>query len=150
MPVAAAGQADIGAADPQPVVLGGGGKHVLEELTIGLLDRGALGERPTGLGDAGSERVADALQPAEVEHPRRPRGDDPVRDVDPSQPRGDEPGQLTLEPTDLTAELGARAALDDSRPVVLGDEGRPVDLSPVEQIRHSQILSRLEGGGGNP
>jgi hypothetical protein len=27
----------------------------------------------------------------------------------------------------------------------VGDQGQPVDLTPVEQIRHSQILSRFEG-----
>jgi hypothetical protein len=152
VPVAAAGQADVGAADAQPVVLGGGGKQVLEELAVVLLDGVALGERPLRLGDPGRERIADALEPAEIEDPRRPGRGDPVRDVHPSQPLGDECGKLALKSTDLPPQLGAGTQLVDAcNP--LGEERRPATLYlrlPVEQIRHRGILSRPEGGGGNP
>ena len=85
-----------------------GGEHVGEQLAVGLLDDGALGERAAGLGDAGRERVADLLQLTEVEHARRPGGADPVRDVDPAHALGDQPAELQLELADLPAQLGAR------------------------------------------
>jgi hypothetical protein len=154
VPVAAAGLADVGAADPDPPVSLGGGKHLAQKFAVGLLDEGAVGEGAVGLGDAGGERIADALQLAEVEDARRPGGTDPVGDGDPAEPLGDEPAQLTLEPSHLPAQLGARPRLVGLQPSVLchplGYKGQPVDLSPVEQIGHRQILSRLEGRGGNP
>jgi hypothetical protein len=152
--MAAARLADVGAADPDPPVSLGGGKHLAQKFAVRLLDEGAVGEGAVGLGDAGGERIADALQLAEVEDARRPDGIDPVRDGDPAEPLGDEPAELALEPPHLPAQLGARSRLVGLQPSVLGRplgyEGQPVDLSPVEQIRHTQSLSRLEGRGGNP
>ena len=136
MPVTAARLADVGAADPNPAVVLRRGKHLGEKFAVGLLDQGALGERAVGLGEAGSERVADLLQLAEVEDPRRPGGVDPVGDVDPAHALRDQPGELTLELADLPAQLIAR------EPLIYPD--------PVEHSRHRQILSRLEGRGGNP
>lgn len=136
MPVAAARLADVGAADADPRVALRGGEHVLQKLAVGLLDEGALGEGAVGLGEAGRERVADLLQLAEIEDPRRPGGIDPVGNLDPPHPFGDEPGDLPLELADLPAQLGAREPL--------------IYLDPVKHSRHRQILSRLEGRGGNP
>ena len=113
MPVAAARLADIGAADADPRVALRGEEHVGEKFAVGLLDEGAVGERPVGLGEAGRERIADLLQLTEVEDPRRPGGGDPIRDVDPAEPFDDQPGELTLELADLPAQLGARAGLVD-------------------------------------
>jgi hypothetical protein len=134
--VAAARLADVGAADPQPVVGGGVGQHRGEERAVGLLDGLALGERAPRVGDAAGERIADLLERTEVEHPRRARGGDPVRHVDPPESRGDQPGKLALEPPDLTPQLGA------GQPLVDGDS--------FEHSRHGQILSRLEGRRSNP
>ncbi len=153
MPVAAAGLAHVGAADADPAVALRGGEQVTEKFAVGLLDEGPLGEDAMRLGDPDGERVANALKPAEVEHPGRPRGLDPVRDLHPPQPLGDQIPELPLEPADLPAQLRARGALDLQPSVLchpLGDKGQRVDLPPVEQIRHRQILSRLEGRGGNP
>ena len=154
MPVAAAGLADVGAADADPPVVLRGGEHVGEKLAVGLLDEGALGEGAMGLGEAGRERVADLLQLAEVEDARRPGGVDPVRDVDPAHAFGDQPGELPLELADLPAQLSAGTTLVKSEPSSfchpLGYKRKAVDLSPVEQVRHMQILSRFEGRGGNP
>ena len=126
MPVAAAGLADVGAADPQPVVGGRVGQHRGEERAVGLLDGVALGERPARVGDAAGERVTNFLELAEVEHPRRPRGGDPVRHVDAPESLGDQPGKLALEPPDLSPQLGPRNGLA-GQPVVLcnplGDKG---------------------------
>lgn len=150
MPVPAARLADVGAADADPPVALRGGEHVGEKFAVGLLDEGALGESPVGLGEAGREGVADLLQLAEVEDARRPGGVDPVRDVDPTHALGDQPGELMLEPADLPAQLLSRARLPDAC-YPRGNKRDPLRLRlPVEQIRHKQILSRLEGGGGNP
>ena len=59
------------------------------------------------------ERVANLLELAQVEHPRRPGGTDPVRDVDPPEALGDQPAELALELADLPAQLGAGEQLVD-------------------------------------
>jgi hypothetical protein len=136
VPVAAAGLADVEATDADPLVVLGPGEHVFQQPAVRLLDEGALGEGAVGLGEAGRERIADLLQLAEVKNPRRPRGVDPIGNVNPPHPVGDQPRQLTLELADLPAQLGA---------------GKPlIYLDPVKHSRHKQILSRLEGRGGNP
>jgi len=149
--VAAAGLADVGAADPHPAVILRGGKHRGEQFAVGLLDEGALGESAARLGDAGRERVAHLLQLAEVEHPRLTGGRDPVGDAHPPEPLGDERAQLTLQPPHLPPQLRPRRPLVERQPHVLcnpvGDKGHGL---PFQYSRHKQILSRLEGRGGNP
>jgi hypothetical protein len=136
VPVAAARQAEVGAADPQPAVALRSGEHVVEQVAVLLLELLALDQRPAGLADAAGERVAALLQLTEVEHPRRPRGGDPVRHVDPAEALGNQPGELPLQPADLPAQLGAGKSL--------------VDRDSVEQTPHGLILSGLEGGCSNP
>jgi hypothetical protein len=114
----------------------GGGQHVGEQLPVGGLDRGTRGKRPPCVGDAAGESIAKLLELAEVEHPRRPRGTDPVRHVDPPEALGHQPGQLELELADLAPQLDASETL--------------VDYESVEHSPHGQILSGLEGRGGNP
>jgi hypothetical protein len=134
--VTAAGQADVGAADPHPVVLLGFGQQARQQFAVGLLDGVAVGERAVRFGDAAGERVAQFLQLAEPEHPRRPRGTDPVRHDDPAEALGDHPGKLELELADLPAQLGAGKTL--------------VYLESFKHSPHSQILSGLEGRCSNP
>jgi hypothetical protein len=152
VPVAAAGLADVVAADPDPRIALREGEQVGKKFAVGLLDEGALGERPVRLAEAGRERVADLLQLTEVEHSRRPGGGDPMGHGDPAHPLGEQPAQLELQLGDLPTQLGAcLRLLDAGYPGV--EERRPTHLRfrlPVEQIRHRQILSRLEGRGGNP
>ena len=62
MPVAAARLADIVAADPHPAVVLRRGQHLAEQLAVGLLDEGALGEGVVRFGDPGGEGVAHFLQ----------------------------------------------------------------------------------------
>jgi hypothetical protein len=113
VPVAATGQADVGATDTDPAVLLRGGEQVLEQGAVGALEGGALGERAVRVGEPCGERVAHFLELPEPEHSRWPRGLDPVRDDDPSQPLGDQPPELPLELADLPAQLGASQALVD-------------------------------------
>jgi hypothetical protein len=136
VPVAAARQAEVGPADPQPMKLLRGGEHVVEERPVGLLEGVALDQGPARLGDPAGERVADLLELPQVEHPRRSRGFDPVRDDDAPEALGDQPGELMLELGDLPAQLGAGQTL--------------IDRDPFEHSPHSRSLSRLEGGRGNP
>ncbi len=136
MPVATARQAEVGATDPQPGVGGGVGKQIVEELAVGLLEDIALDQSAARLGEATGERVANLLELAQVEHPRRSRGGDPVRHDDAPETLGDQPGELTLELGDLAAQLGAGQAL--------------IDGDSFEHSPHSQILSRLEGRCSNP
>jgi hypothetical protein len=134
--MAAAGQADVGAAYPHPVVLLRGQEHPLQELAVALLDGVAVGERTVRFGDAAGERVAQLLQLPEAEHPRRSRGTDSVRHGDPAETLGDRPRQLELELADLPAQLGAGQTL--------------VYLESFKQSPHKQILSGLEGCCSNP
>ncbi len=136
MPVAAAGQAEVGAADPQPAIGGRVGKHLVEEPAVGLLDGVALAEGAARIGDTTDERVAKLLELTEVEDPRRARGGDPVRHVDPPEAIGHQPAEVKFQPPDLPAQLGAGQTL--------------IYRDPFEHSPHSQILSRLEGRRGNP
>jgi hypothetical protein len=135
--VAAAGLADVVAADPYPAVVLRGGQHLAEQLAVGLLDEGALGEGVAGFADPGGEGVAHLLQLAEAEEARGARCRNPVRDVHPAESLGDERAQLMLELANLTAQLGTRCQL-------------VYYLESLQHSRHKQILSRLEGRGDNP
>jgi hypothetical protein len=83
-----------------------------QAVAIALLVERACGERPPGGGGAVDELVADLLQLAEVEQPRR-RGDggDVMRNGDAPEPLADQRAQLTLEPADLRAQLRTRGQL---------------------------------------
>lgn len=141
MPVAAARQPEVGAADPQPAVSGGVGEHSPEELTVRLLELLALDQRPARLGDLPGERVADLLQLTEVERPRRAGGGDPVRHGDTPEPLGDQPGELPLEPRDLPAQLGAGQTLIDRDPFEHSPhthQSKPPRGSPPQSITPRQ------------
>jgi hypothetical protein len=73
MPVSTAGLAEIGAGDPQPLVIGRGRQHPLEQLSVRGLERGALLEPAPPLGDLGRECIADGLQLSQPERSRLPR-----------------------------------------------------------------------------
>lgn len=90
MPVAATREPEVGAADPQPTEAGGVGEHSPEELAVGPLEVIPLDQGAACLGDATGERVADLLELPQVEHPRRSRGGDAVRDDDAPETLGDQ------------------------------------------------------------
>lgn len=82
MPVAATGLTDVVAGDPQPLVVGGGGQHALQQLAIAGLQLRLLLQAAAGLGDPVGKRVANRLQLAQPQGPwlarhRRDPGLDP-------------------------------------------------------------------------
>lgn len=112
MPVATAGLAKLGAGDAQPLVLGGGDKHALEQLAVGGLHLGALGEGFARLGDATGEAVANSLQLTEVDQARRRRGGvDAGIDGEARKSLCHQLRELALEPADLAPQFGAGQAL---------------------------------------
>lgn len=70
MPVATAGLTDIGAGDPQPLVLRRGGKHPPEQLAVAGLELGALPQLMLRHADPCRQRIADRLQVAETQRAR--------------------------------------------------------------------------------
>lgn len=62
MPVAAAGLSDVGARDPQPLVLGGSVEHAPKQLAVPNLELVLLAERRASGGNAVGERVANPLK----------------------------------------------------------------------------------------
>ncbi len=130
MPVAAAGLAEVGAGDPHPLVLGGGGEHTLEQLAVARLQLGPAAQRPPRLRGPRGERVAHPLELGEAgdPRPRRRRGDGDI-DLEPREGLGPQPRQLPLQPPDLAPQLGA------GEPLVAPDL-KPAEPVSFEQIRH--------------
>jgi hypothetical protein len=130
VPGATAGLADVGTRDPQPLVLGGGGKHLLEQLAVAGLDHRALAEGDVGGGDPLGERVAHLL---ELLEPGDPRLGEPGRhdrvELQSRERLSRETTELVFEPADLTAQLDPCEALVAPHPE------RAERLS-FEQIRH--------------
>ncbi len=135
MPVAAARLTDVGACDPQPLVLGRGGQHPLEQLAIAGLELGALLQLKPGLADPRRQRVADNLQLAQAKRPRLTRnGADSGVDREARKGIGDEGAKLSFEAPDLTPQLSARKSLV---PV----EAKLSAYLSLKQIRHSPQTS---------
>jgi hypothetical protein len=131
MPGAAAGLADVGTGDPQPLVLGRSGQHPLQQLTIARLELGPILELTAGDADPGRERVADRLQLAQAERPRLIcESTDSGVDREARKGLGDQGAKLRFEAADLTPQL------DPGEPLVAIYAKRSAPVS-VEQIRHS-------------
>ena len=71
MPMAAAGFADVGPRDAQPLVLGGRRQHPLEQLPVAGHELGVVLKLSSHVADPTGQRVADGLQFAEAEGARR-------------------------------------------------------------------------------
>jgi hypothetical protein len=112
MPVAAPRLTDVGAGDPQPLVLGRLGQHLLEQLAIARLQFVLLVQGAPRDGDPIGKGVADPLQVLQVGDPRHVRAGRHL-DVedDAGKGLGREAGQLVLEAADLAPQLDAREAL---------------------------------------
>ena len=123
---------DVGAGDPQPLVLGGSGKHPLQQLTVAGLELGPILQLTARDADPGRERVANLLEVAETKGPRLLReGADAGIDLDAGKGVGEERAELGLETADLTAQLNSGESL-----VAVYAKRRGASVS-VEQIRHS-------------
>lgn len=131
----AAGLADIGAGDPQPLEVARSVEHPLEQLPVARLQLLLLAQGDASRGHAIGEQVADPLEVAEAENAGAGAGGgDRGVDLDPGERLGREPRKLPLQPPDLPSQLGAR------RPLVTAD----ADLGPavsVEQMRHNPAPS---------
>jgi len=118
--VAAARLANVGTGDSQPLVLGGRGEHVAQQLAIVLLQLVALAQRDTSLGDPSRQGVAHSLQLTEVSNSRRScRAGRASVNPKPREGLGRKTGQLPLEAPDLAPQLGTSKSLVtvDSEPV---------------------------------
>jgi hypothetical protein len=73
VPASTAWLAEVGARDPHPPELGGRGDHFSQQLAVSGLDPGALSQIDARLGDKLGQIVAQLLELAEVEDPRRHR-----------------------------------------------------------------------------
>jgi hypothetical protein len=126
VPGAAARQAELVAADPDPLEVRRRGDHFAHQLLVGGLEVGALAQGPASVGDPLGQLVAQPLQLTEVEDARlwRHRGD-AVLDRGMAEGGGEEAGELPLEPADLASQLdpgGALVDLDGRRPKALGSQ----------------------------
>lgn len=137
MPVAATGLAEVGAGHPHPLEVLRARQHGAQQLATGGLAAGALAQRRPRRADPLGESVAQTLEITEVEDPRvRARRLDAVLDRDPPKALRQQPGELELEPPDLSPQLGAGGALVDA-------DGEPLEALPFEQIPHTpRIESR--------
>jgi hypothetical protein len=146
--VAAAGLADVGAADPQPAVVARRLDHLAQQLAGSGLGGGLLGKGGAGLAGALGQLVAQLLELAEVEQARRRcGGGDCVGDGDAAEAVIGEARELELETADLAAQLGAGEAL-----VAADAKRRPDGLScqhsghlPSVSLNHSQALKKCSG-----
>jgi hypothetical protein len=104
-----------------------------QQLAVGGLEPGPLGEGAARLRDPVGELVADPLEVAEPEQPRRP-GDalDPAVDHGPGEALGGKTAELAVEPADLGTQLRAGEAL-----VGIGEDRQ----FSAEQLRHGSPAS---------
>lgn len=113
--MAAAGEPEVFAGDPDPLEVPGRGEHPLDQLAVLVLHPRAFGQSLARLGDAVGEAVPNRLQLAEIEYPRLRRDRlDPVGDLDVPEGIAEGGGELGLEPGDLPSQLLARLALVDA------------------------------------
>ena len=117
VPAAAARLAEVGAADPHPLVIRRRGEHRRSSSRLAVSStRPRSAQRPARLGDPVGERVADLLQLAEVEHPRRRRASAATRcvDLDAAEEPRRRAGRARARARPIwRAQLGAREALVD-------------------------------------
>ena len=135
MPGSAAGLADVGAGDPQPLVLGRSGQHPLEQLAVTGLELGALLQPKPGLADPRRQGVADSLQLAQAKRPRLTRNSaDSGVDREARKGLGDERAKLGFEAPDLAPQLNARKSL-------VAVEAKLSAYLSLKQNRHSPRTS---------
>ena len=130
MPGTAARLADVVAGHLHPLVSGGIGEHLLQELAIPALERGPLAQGEASVGDPGGKGVANPLQLPEIEDARLGReSGDAVLDLGAAEGFGEEARQLALHTADLAAQLRPRVAL-------VGLEKQTLELVSMQQGGH--------------
>ena len=128
MPVTAARQAEVVAADLNPLEIGRRGQHLAQQLAVGGLGRGLTAQGGLRLANPFGQLVAQPLQLTETEDPGGAgAGSDPVLDLDPAEGLREMPRQLLLEAADLAPQLGPGETLVD-----LGGEGQGAGLLQAE------------------
>jgi hypothetical protein len=68
--VSASGLSDVGTGDPQPLVLGGRGQHVFQQLAVASLEFILLAQGLAGMGNPVGEGIADPLELGQVGNAR--------------------------------------------------------------------------------
>jgi hypothetical protein len=139
MPVAAARLADVGARNPQPLVVGGRGQHAAQELAVAGLQLPLLPERHPRCGDPLGQRVPYPLQLLQAGYPRlREMPGDGGLKGEPRKCLNSKAGELVLETGDLAPQLGAREAL-------VASHSKRRERVSIEQIRHKNEPSVNHG-----
>jgi hypothetical protein len=110
--VPAAGLADVGPRNPQPLVLRRRLQHAPQQLAITGLDDRLIAQRQAGLSDPHGEVVAHLLQLLETSNARfGEMGGNPGVEIEPRKGLDGEAGKLMLKAADLATQLGSREAL---------------------------------------
>ena len=128
--MAAAGLADVLVRDPHPLVIVGRVGHSLDQAPIELLDVAGVIQDALDVGESGRERVADALELIDREHPRSAAGGGDA-ELDPlaREREREQLRHLRLHRRDLAAQVGTRGALvmlvEDSVEAGRGRRGNP-------------------------
>ena len=126
----AAGLADVGMRDANPLVLGGRRQHLPQPLAIPRLQLGSLPQRKARRGDPCRQCVAHLLELLEAGDARLGEGGgNRGIDCDTRKGVGGEAGELVLKAADLAPQLGARQAL-------VASHLKRRQRHPIEQIRH--------------
>lgn len=102
MPVTATGLADIGARDPQPLVLGRRPQHAPQQLAVAGLQFGALLQLSPSHGNPPCQRVTYRLQLSQVQRPPLARdGRNPSVDLQAWKGIGEKRPELLFQAADL-------------------------------------------------
>ncbi len=139
MPVAAPRLTDVGAGDPQPLVLGRLGQHLLEQVAVARLQFVLPLQSTVGNGDPIGEGIANSLQVLQARNPgdvRARRHVDVENDAREGLSR--EAGQLVLEAANLAPQLDAREAL-------VAPHSKHRECVSIEQIWHKPESSVNHG-----
>jgi hypothetical protein len=144
MPVPAAALADVVVGDDHPTVALGRGDHPLDEAAVRLLGLGPPRELGAGVAKPQRQGVAEPLELADREHPRAAERTDAPFDPPAREGGAEHVPELALDPADLAAQVGARAALGGLGRRRRGERRRSVGqlVDSVSRGGHEGLLTR--------